>query len=75
MKILLGASMYCTDGWGEKQHIVFLYIAGPPYVPLFTERYMYLVEPFKNFSATSASNRRLIDYSYNSIIRPGQSTA
>ena len=40
MKILLGASMYCTAGWGEKQHIVFLYIAGPPYVPLFTKRYM-----------------------------------
>ena len=46
MKILLGASMYCyiaATAVGEKQHIVFLYIAGPPYVPLFTKRYMYKV--------------------------------
>ena len=62
MKILLGASMYCyiaaATAVGEKQHIVFLYIAGWTTVctPLFTERYMYLVEPFKNFSGTSASN-------------------
>ena len=56
MKILLGASMYCTTGWGEKQHIVFLYIAGPPYVPLFTKRYMYKVPAIVYLHASCRQN-------------------